>query len=433
MQPRKQKWARKVLFLAANPKGTPPLRIDEEQRQIKDSLRRSPHRDRFNVQTETAVTIGHIRRALLEYQPEVVHFGGHGAGTNGIVCEDETGQVKLIPTDALADLLRLTGNHIKCVVLNACFAEVQANEVVKHIDYVVGMKYSIGDDAALRFSEGFYDALFSGKTFPECFDLGVNAIDLNAIPEGSTPVIKLKAPAEPAAKPHAPRSRPRPKSGTGGATKAAPQEVGPTPPPGGTGSAFRPGRGRALWTVLLATLLTVAVMTGPRAWTSTPAYQPLAGSYTQETYDEAWEDPETGFRVESVHSLISISADPATGKLSMVEVTTNQIRYMPLQKRLVTCYTTEWRFKEVERASPTVVTLIGEPKERYAFNEFDLRGLMTEDVARKYEEFKKKLNRNYISGRARLHLTDEGRLQKAVKYNGGVPKPEKIQHFIRNN
>jgi hypothetical protein len=34
-----------------------------------------------------------MQRAVLELQPQFVHFSGHGAGENGLVLEDEIGQV----------------------------------------------------------------------------------------------------------------------------------------------------------------------------------------------------------------------------------------------------------------------------------------------------------------------------------------------------
>ena len=33
-----------------------------------------------------------------------------------------------------------------------------------HIDFVVGMKRAIGDEAAIKFAVGFYDALGAGRT-----------------------------------------------------------------------------------------------------------------------------------------------------------------------------------------------------------------------------------------------------------------------------
>src|ERR1044072_3658101 len=190
MQRDSQIEVRNILLLAANPKGTPPLRLDEELRRITDALERSKKRDEINIQVKTAVTITHIRRAILDHQPEIVHFCGHGAGTDGIACEDETRQLKLIPTFALANLFELVAAHVKCVILNACYSEFQANEIAKHVECVVGMKYDIGDNTALSFAEGFYDALGVGKAFDECFRFGVNAIQLENIPEDSRPVLK---------------------------------------------------------------------------------------------------------------------------------------------------------------------------------------------------------------------------------------------------
>jgi hypothetical protein len=76
------------------------------------------------------------------------------------------------------------------VVLNACYSEQQAEAIAKHIDYVVGMKKAIGDEAAIKFAVGFYDALGAGMNYEIAFDFGRNAIDLRGIPEHLTPVLK---------------------------------------------------------------------------------------------------------------------------------------------------------------------------------------------------------------------------------------------------
>ena len=69
--------------------------------------------------------------------------------------------------------------------------EAQANAIVKHIDYVVGQR-AIGDEAAIKFAVGFYDALAAGKDYEKAFKFGCNAIDLKGIPEYLTPVLKKK-------------------------------------------------------------------------------------------------------------------------------------------------------------------------------------------------------------------------------------------------
>ena len=75
----------KILVLTANPRipNYKPLRLDVEVRQIEEALRRSQHRDRFQLETQLATRTKDLRRALLDHQPQIVHFSGHGSGEQG--------------------------------------------------------------------------------------------------------------------------------------------------------------------------------------------------------------------------------------------------------------------------------------------------------------------------------------------------------------
>jgi CHAT domain len=184
---------RTILLLASNPKGTKPLRLDEEAKKIEQGLERAKNRDQFRLVMKWAVTADELRRALLDYEPEIVHFSGHGSGVDGLNFEDDQGFAHEIPGDALARLFALFAERVKCVVLNACYSEVQADAIVQHISYVIGMKQAIGDDAAIKFAVGFYDAVAAGRDFEDAFEFGRSAIDLANIPEDLTPVLKKKS------------------------------------------------------------------------------------------------------------------------------------------------------------------------------------------------------------------------------------------------
>src|SRR5689334_16159456 len=114
-----------VLFLASNPKDTTPLRLDQEVREIDEGLRRATRRDQFKLVQKFAVRADDIRRGLLDEEPAIVHFSGHGSRTEGLVCENEVGKAETVPPDALADLFGLCASHVECVVLNACYTEDQ--------------------------------------------------------------------------------------------------------------------------------------------------------------------------------------------------------------------------------------------------------------------------------------------------------------------
>ena len=185
---------RKILVLAANPQDTSLLRLDAEVRKIRESLKRSAQRAEFEVVAQGAVTTEDLRRALLEYEPHIVHFSGHGTGESGLVLDDGRGKQKLVSSRALAGLFKQFPS-IECVVLNACYSTVQAKELMKHVPYVVGMNQAIGDQAAIEFATGFYDGLGHGRSYPQAYELGLSAIDLENLPDTLTPVLLQRSQA----------------------------------------------------------------------------------------------------------------------------------------------------------------------------------------------------------------------------------------------
>ena len=180
---------KKVLLLSANPANTDRLRVEAEFREITECCQKSSLRDRFAIVSKAAVRIDDLQPILLQEVPRVVHFSGHGAAANGLVLEHDDGTWQLAPTEALADLFRILQNGIDCVVLNACFSELQAEAIARYVPYVLGMNQAIGDLAAIEFAKGFYGALFEGRSVKDAFELGKNQIALKNIPESQTPVL----------------------------------------------------------------------------------------------------------------------------------------------------------------------------------------------------------------------------------------------------
>jgi hypothetical protein len=224
---------KKILFLAANPKGTSPLRLDQEARDIGDELRRAYEGDQFSLEQRWAVRTRDIQQAMLDVRPQIVHFSGHGKGTKisllskndprdsicrsaqtlerdisiysedaqtqpeslaeGLVFEDGMEREKLVSGNALAGLFELFTDDVECVVLNGCYSEVQAQSIAEHIPYVIGMNDAISDKAAIEFSVGFYKALGAGRSIDFAYKLGCNAIQIEGIPEHATPVLISKS------------------------------------------------------------------------------------------------------------------------------------------------------------------------------------------------------------------------------------------------
>jgi|GEM_PF-1256466 len=180
-----------ILILAANPTGTSRLRLDKEVKEIDEGLRRASKREQFNLVHKWAVNQRDFYRAILDYKPQIVHFSGHGAGSNGIILEDETEQLAEVNADVLASMFKLFATKgVECVLLNACYSEVQAKPISQYVNYVIGMNQAVGDKAAIAFSVAFYDALAAGEQVEFAYELGCSI--LIKFLEQQTPILFKK-------------------------------------------------------------------------------------------------------------------------------------------------------------------------------------------------------------------------------------------------
>lgn len=186
-----------VLIVSASPLDQDRLRLGAEVRDIRHALQRSRNREDWNIQSNEAVTVDDLRRALLDFRPTVVHFSGHGGGSSGLCFEDADGKTNSTDAVPLAKLFHHFQGNLKCVVLNACYSEVQGDVIRKEVDYVVGMSAAVDDNSATKFSVAFYDAVFAGTDFRTAFDLGCTALDLNKLPDADVPIFMTGSHLEP--------------------------------------------------------------------------------------------------------------------------------------------------------------------------------------------------------------------------------------------
>jgi hypothetical protein len=215
-----------ILFLAANPLSTDRLALDREARAIQVELERSGFRDSFELVTRWAVEPLDLLRELRKLKPSVVHFSGHGsrgiagargsaagphrdaldpgegaalgavvepcAVDGGLLFQGADGQPQRVSTAALRDTFDAAGASVKLVVLGACYSEPQAAALLGCVDCVVGMRGSIGDDAARSFAIGFYGGLGDRESVATAFKQGCAAIRLQGLPDADLPKLQVR-------------------------------------------------------------------------------------------------------------------------------------------------------------------------------------------------------------------------------------------------
>jgi len=164
--PARQLWPAtlmKILYLGANPPGTAPLRLHDEERAIKLELRSARHRC-FDLVSCWASEADDLIRELREAMPVIAHVSGHGceggerppaehgaprdavvdpapeAGCEGaLVLHARDGSVHVVPYELVRKMFELAGSSVKLVVLTACATEPLARRLAAHVDCAIAM------------------------------------------------------------------------------------------------------------------------------------------------------------------------------------------------------------------------------------------------------------------------------------------------------
>jgi esterase/lipase superfamily enzyme len=176
-----------ILVLAANPRDADPLQLEREAAFIRERLYETATGRAYRVHAENAVRVGDLSRHLLNFDPQVVHFSGHGNPLGELIFENEMGAAQPVTAEALASLLAALRGRVECVLLNACFTLERADALADQVKCVIGMAKEIDDESARRFSAGFYRGLAFSKDYHTAFELGRNEIALYRLPGPEIP------------------------------------------------------------------------------------------------------------------------------------------------------------------------------------------------------------------------------------------------------
>lgn len=167
----------KILFLGLEPADYQPLQLTRESQEITDALRRTTYRDHFVVCQEWGFQAQQLPGLLMCHAPKVVHMSGHGDLSGQLLFPlvgEESAPADMLVLSKLFELFK----DVRCVVLNACRSAEQARMLARHVNVVIGVDRAIGDEDAIAFSRGFYEAVGQGMSVADAFRLGRSGIGL---------------------------------------------------------------------------------------------------------------------------------------------------------------------------------------------------------------------------------------------------------------
>lgn len=157
-------------------------------------MRSAKYRDAFSFKTRWALRPDDLQEALLDENPTIVHFSGHGHVYQGLVVHGANGTTQPIATEALRHLFTVLKDDIRVVLLNACYSAEQADAIAGVIDVVIGMSGTVSDEAARLFAAAFYRAIGAGRSVGSAFELGVNAMRLEGFMDEDDALILRERP-----------------------------------------------------------------------------------------------------------------------------------------------------------------------------------------------------------------------------------------------
>ena len=196
----------RILVVASNPRGTTPLRLEDERRRIEKSWSRLP-----------GVRVDFVRPIVTELLDQlasedyhVIHFMGHGefdrkTGRGALLLEREDGSSHPVDADQLKVMLS-DEPLLRLVFLNACktgtssdsggldpFAGVATAFIRMGVPAVVAMQFPISDDAAVTFADTFYRRIADGHPVDTAVTEGRKALWGGAHSEWVTPVLFMRS------------------------------------------------------------------------------------------------------------------------------------------------------------------------------------------------------------------------------------------------
>lgn len=162
----------RVAFLLASPAETGAINVGMDYREAEAAVQLSADREKLELKAFPAAHVGSLLDALNEYEPDVLHFSGHGGGQAILLDRQEvrTSGGLAVNFDVARSMIAATDKRPQLLVLAACQTVSGARVFLDVVPLVVAMSDNISDWAAAFFSRRFYGALVSGRSVGHAFE-----------------------------------------------------------------------------------------------------------------------------------------------------------------------------------------------------------------------------------------------------------------------
>lgn len=166
-----------ILFAAASPVDMGLLKVKDEYISIFNEQQDFDASYLYRMKSFFKLSIRELTDHVLKVNPNILHLSNHSLFNGDTVFDDKlTGHSKKVDPEAFGNFFSFTSNNLELVFLNSCYSIEQAEEVSRHIKYVVAMSDHIPNEFAINFATDFYRMLFIKKEYLPSFAYAHNKV-----------------------------------------------------------------------------------------------------------------------------------------------------------------------------------------------------------------------------------------------------------------
>lgn len=163
---------KKILMLSANPENPETQRRRKETKEIRDALKRATQGDLCELHDRPEINVDDLSQELTAIEPYIINISGNENGIEGLILEGNCENSEKL----IARTFKPHKESIKCLILNGCYSNAQAIEIVHYIDFVIGISQDLEDIKVIKFLKEFYFYLGSGRNITDSYDAGYLSI-----------------------------------------------------------------------------------------------------------------------------------------------------------------------------------------------------------------------------------------------------------------
>lgn len=189
---------RVILLLPASCHGVEKPSRAREIRQIKRAIRNSHNNSQiksrfiFNVIDKDKLDIAEVKLSdlLSAINPYIVEMSGFEEGIATLVIED-------LENSEISDVNQFVSRHfeinapeVHCIVLNGCYAESQADNLIRHIDFLIGISQDLPEELVFTFLDEFYYKIGLGWSIDCAYQAGCHKLEPSESDQTKIPFLR---------------------------------------------------------------------------------------------------------------------------------------------------------------------------------------------------------------------------------------------------